>query len=113
MRVSTDPADPAYIDDRPRRVWLNDAEITGWIVADEFRRCVITEKGVLHGGVLIERLPSDAAEPAVEAVPESTAHLCGMFVSDKPAPAEAVTAAPVEVAQAKPAPIHHKHKKRR
>lgn len=61
MRVSTDPTDPAYIDDRPRRVWLNDREIIGWTVADEFRRCVITPDGVLNGAVLIERLPEVGA----------------------------------------------------
>lgn len=67
MRVSTDPTDPAYIDGRPRKVWLNDVEITGWIVADEFRRCVITEKGVMHGGVLIERFPvALEAEPVAD-----------------------------------------------
>jgi hypothetical protein len=110
MRVSTDPTDPAYIDDRPRKVWLNDALIEGWIIADEFRRCVITKAGVLNGGVLIERLDSDAAEPVIEEAPESTSHLCGMFVSmpDKPiVTVESVAVAPV--AQ----PVQRKNKKRR
>jgi hypothetical protein len=94
MRVSTDPTDAAYIDDRPRKAWLNDLEITGWIVADEFRRCVITAAGVMNGAVRIERLPSDAAEPVTEAAPESTSHLCGIFVSDKPVPVEAAPRQP-------------------
>jgi hypothetical protein len=64
MRVSTDPTDPAYIDERPRRAWVNDVLIEGWVIADEFRRCVITLDGKVHNGaVLIERLP-DAGEPA-------------------------------------------------
>lgn len=57
MRISTDHNDPAYIDDRPRRVWCNDVEIEGWTVADEFRRCVITPTKVHNGSVRIERLP--------------------------------------------------------
>lgn len=59
MRVSTDPADPAYIDARPRRAWCNDLLIEGWVVADEFRRYVITADGkVQNGAVLVERLPA-------------------------------------------------------
>lgn len=88
MRVSTDPTDPAYISDQPRRVWVNDREITGWTVADEFRRCVITPDGVLNGAVMIERLPSDAAEPVEAPAPEANNNLCGMFVAAPKAKAE-------------------------
>jgi hypothetical protein len=119
LRVSTDPNDPAYIDDRPRKVWLNDKEVAGWIVADEFRRCVIVRgveyqcieeetprrapDVVLHGAVLIERLPDDAADPVTEVAPESNSHLCGIFVSDKPAaPVEEPAAEPVAATYAPP-----------
>jgi hypothetical protein len=67
MRVSTDPNDPAYIDARPRKVWVNEQLIEGWTVADEFRRVVITPEKVHHGAVLIERLP-DAPVP-IEQLP--------------------------------------------
>lgn len=67
MRVSTDPTDPAYVDDRPRRAWCNDVEITDWTVADEFRRSVIDKAGKVHNGsVRVERLP-DVVEVVVEA----------------------------------------------
>ena len=62
MRVSTDPNDPAFIDARPRKVWVGERLIEGWTVADEFRRVVITPEKVHHGAVLIERLP-DAPKP--------------------------------------------------
>lgn len=108
MRVSTDPTDTAYIDDRPRRAWCNDVLIAGWTVADEFRRCVITPAEVHSGSVHIERLPAaevDAPVPVADApVPAS---LSGMFESDKPAPA---VVEPVKMAPAKPAA---KHKLRR
>jgi hypothetical protein len=102
MRVSTDPNDPAYIDDRPRRVWVNDREVIGWIVADEFRRCAITPSGVINGAVLIERLPDDAPEPVVEPQPIPINSLSGIFeyVPDTPKAAEAP--APVEA----PAPTY-------
>lgn len=101
MRVSTDPADPAYIDARPRKAWVNDRLIEGWTVADEFRRCVITADGKVHNGaVLIERLPDEGA-PVAE-VPAATPidiGFIGMFVNTpdaKPAPvAPAAHAAPV------------------
>lgn len=70
MRISTDPNDPAYVDERPRRVWCNDIEVAGWTVADEFRRCVITADGkVYHGSIRIERLQDgevEAETPAAE-----------------------------------------------
>jgi hypothetical protein len=85
MRISTDPTDPAYIDDRPRKVWLNEVEIVGWIVADEFRRCVITGKGVMNGGVLIERLPDEwqaiTGDGSGVALPPIDANFSGMLAS--------------------------------
>lgn len=120
MRASIDPNDPAYIDDRPRRVWLNDAEIPDWSVADEFRRCVIRKDGkVLNGSVLIERLPADKAEapaPAPSAAPISTG-FSGVFVPDTPAatPAPSPTATPAPPAAPHPARAGQGkiHKKRR
>lgn len=102
MRISTDPTDPAYIDERPRRVWVNNVEVLGWTVADEFRRCVITAAGVMNGAVLIERL----AEPGAEVVappPECSTSLAGMLVKveaapDTPAPTFAVPAVPLKAA---------------
>lgn len=103
MRVSTDPTDPAFIDARPRRVWCNNVEVLGWLVADEFRRCVITAAGVMNGAVLIERL----AEPGAEVVappPECSASLAGMLVKveeaapEVPAPTFAVPTVPVKAA---------------
>lgn len=67
MRVSLDPADPAY-DPTPRRVWCNDRECADWVTADEFRRVVTTSTKVLHGAVCIERVSKEHVEP-VEAVP--------------------------------------------
>lgn len=65
MRVTTDPTDKHYIGDRPRRVWCNGREVSGWTVADEFRRIVETPDGIIHGAVLIERLP-DVADPVAD-----------------------------------------------
>lgn len=79
MRISIDPTDPAFIDARPRRVWVNDAEVHGWIVADEFRRCAITATGIINGAVRIERLDEPGA-PAAEAPAEASTSLAGMFV---------------------------------
>jgi hypothetical protein len=105
MRVSTDPADPAYIDARPRKAWCNDVLIEGWTVADEFRRVVITPDKVHHGSVLVERLPAPGAEPAPEAPAMVDAGFSGMFVSvpdAKPAAVPAVPAVPLPALQ-KPA----------
>jgi hypothetical protein len=79
MRVSTDPADPAYIDARPRKAWCNDVLIEGWTVADEFRRVVITPEKVHHGSVLVERLPALLFTPpqAIENGAELTAEVLG------------------------------------
>lgn len=63
IRVSTDPQDPAYIDARPRKAWVNGVRIEGWTVADEFRRVVQTPAGNIHGAVSIERLPDEATAP--------------------------------------------------
>jgi hypothetical protein len=63
MRVSTDPNDPAYVDARPRKAWVNDVLIEGWTVADEFRRCVITPERVYNGSVRVERLPAVVDAP--------------------------------------------------
>jgi hypothetical protein len=107
MRISTDPTDPAYIDDRPRRVTVNDVEVTDWLIADEFRRSVVLKSGkVLNGCVGIERLADEGAAP-VEAVVDTpiATGFSGMFVSVQDAPAAATpapTAAPPK-----------KHKKRR
>jgi len=85
MRVSTDPNDPAYIDDRPRRVWCNDKLVEGWTVADEFRRVVVTPSKVYNGSVLVERLPTDPTAPAPVVEPQAPINtgFSGMFVSDK------------------------------
>jgi hypothetical protein len=74
MRISTDPKDPAYIDDRPRRVWCNDVEIDGWTVADEFRRVVITPQKVHNGSVRIERLESGEGGSPLQASPALPVH---------------------------------------
>lgn len=111
MRVSTDPTDPAYIDDRPRRVWLNDREIIGWTVADEFRRCVITPDGVLNGAVVIERLPEVGAA-VVESV-ECVSSLSGISVKAEglaPEPVSAASFAQPKVA-VKPAAMTAKKRK--
>jgi hypothetical protein len=114
MRVSTDPKDPAYIDDRPRKAWCNDVEIEGWTVADEFRRCVITPQKVHNGAVRIERLPDDytpnfvVVEKPVE--PPINAGFSGMFVPDAKPAAPAAKAAP---AAAKPKAKATKAKRRR
>jgi hypothetical protein len=112
MRVSTDPADPAYIDARPRRVWLNDREVLDWTVADEFRRCVVTAAGVLNGSVLIERLPEPGAPVIESAVAECVGGLSGVFVA-VPEPTEAPSFAPPVVVPvvAKPAKAAKKHKR--
>lgn len=101
MRVSTDPTDPAYIDDRPRKAWCNDRLIEGWVIADEFRRCVITADGKVHNGsVLIERLSDSEAEPEVQASASTAltdAGFTGMFVNMpdvSPVPMPAAVPAP-------------------
>jgi hypothetical protein len=113
LRVSTDPNDPAYVDDRPRRVKCNDVEITDWAVADEFRRCVIRKDGrVINGSVWIERL---AAEPEAEVqiasvTPITDAGFVGMFVNVpdvSPVPME-----PAKVEAPKPAPVKAKKRRR-
>jgi hypothetical protein len=75
MRISTDPKDPAFVDARPRRVWCNDVLIEGWIVADEFRRVVITPDKVHHGSVMIEQLPENGEPPS----PPPSAPISGSF----------------------------------
>jgi hypothetical protein len=114
MRVSTDPADPAFIDDRQRRVWLNDREVADWIVADEFRRCVVTAAGVMNGSVLIERLPEPGAAVVAEAPAECAGGLSGVFVAI-PEPTEAPSFAPAVVVPvvAKPPKAAKKHKRSR
>ena len=96
MRVSTDPKDPAFLDDRPRRAWCNDVEIEGWTVADEFRRCVVTPTKVHNGSVRIERLPDDYVPNFTVSPPEPPidSGFTVMFVSDKPAATPAPTPAP-------------------
>jgi hypothetical protein len=102
MRVSTDPADPAYIDARPRKAWCNDVLIEDWTVADEFRRVVITPDKVHHGSVLVERLPAPGAEPAPDAPAMVDAGFSGMFVHVPDAKPAAVPAVPLPALQ-KPA----------
>lgn len=112
MRISTDPSDPAFIDERPRRVWVNEKEIQGWITADEFRRCVVTAEGAIHGSVLIERLP-EPGTPVVEAPAECVGGLSGVFVKVEepaPAPSFAVPTVAVKPAAMK-APSRKKGKK--
>lgn len=112
MRVSTDPSDPAYVDDRPRRVWLNDREIDGWITADEFRRCVVTATGALHGSVLIERLPK-VGEPVVEPAPMVDIGLSGISVAAPNEPVPAPSFAPSGVVPIKPGRLAKKQKRGR
>lgn len=103
MRISTDPTDPAFVDARPRRVWVNEKEITGWVTADEFRRCVTTSDGVLNGSVLIERLPEPGA-PVVDDPVECASSLSGIMEkvpeehAADPAPSFAVPSVPVKAA---------------
>ncbi len=96
MRISTDPKDPAYIDDRPRKAWCNDVEIEGWTVADEFRRCVITPTKVHNGSVRIERLPDDYTPGFVlvdkPAEPPIHAGFSGVLVPAPDAPPQAAPA---------------------
>lgn len=97
MRVTRTPGDPNDIGERPCRVWCNEAEITDWTAADDFRRVVETPDGPRFGSVRIDVQPQEC-EPAEEAA----THLCGMFVPEpKPeAPAiEIIEAAP------EPAPV--------
>jgi hypothetical protein len=42
MRVTRIPGDHHDIGDKPCRVWCNEVEILEWIVADDFRRVVIS-----------------------------------------------------------------------
>ena len=102
MRISTDPTDPAYIDDRPRKAWCNDVAIEGWHTADEFRRVVITPERVHNGAVLIERLRDESAAPEPADAPLANAGLGGMFehVHDpKPSVAEPATVTPAPKAK--------------
>ena len=93
MRISTDPTDPAYIDERPRKAWCNDVEIAGWHTADEFRRVVITPERVHNGAVLIERLRDESAQPEPADAPLANAGFGGMFVHvPDPKPATPVQA---------------------
>jgi hypothetical protein len=101
MRVSKDPADPAFDPHHEhRRVWCKDQEVLSWFTADEFRRSVVLQGGqVLNGGVLIERLPQDAppaptAPPVESPVDAGFAGAGLVYVSDRPTPAP--SAAPVE-----------------
>lgn len=112
MRVSTDPTDPAYVDERPRRVWCNDVEILGWTVADEFRRCVITPDKVHNGAVRIERLPDDYVPNFTLAPPPPPINsgFAGMLVS---VPDVKPAAQPVEPAATAAAPAPKKTAKRR
>lgn len=102
MRISTDPKDHAFLDDRPRRVWCNDVEIEGWTVADEFRRVVITPTKVHNGSVRIERLSDDYTPNFTVSPPEPPIHagFTGMFVNEPP-PTPAPTVAPVPVKKPK------------
>ncbi len=102
MRISTDPTDPAYIDDRPRRVWVNDSEVLGWITADEFRRCVVAVDGVKHGSVMIERL-LPVGEVAAEPPPVCNTGLVGVFVKIEE-PEAMPSFAPAAVVPVKPVP---------
>lgn len=107
MRVSIDPSDPCC-DERPRRVWVNEVEIGGWISADEFRRCVVTATGVVYGAVRIEQLGEPGA-PVVETPIEASSSLAGMLVpvpksepvvevAEVPVPTFAVPMVPVTAA---------------
>lgn len=98
MRVSTDPNDPAYVDDRPRKVWHRGVEVEDWVVADEFRRVIQTSDGrVINGDVRVERLPG-VGEPVVEVAPSAPIDtgFIGMF---EPVPTPAPTAARSATAQ--------------
>lgn len=92
MRVTRIPGDHNNIGDRPCRVFCNEVEVTGWTVADDFRRVVETPGKVHHGAVRID-LTVDAA-PATAIEPSG---LHGVFVHVPDAP-------PVVEAPAEPAP---------
>jgi hypothetical protein len=62
MRVTRIPGDPHDIGDRPCRVWVNDIEILDWIVADDFRRSVISS------GVKYQFLESEESKQAPDVV---------------------------------------------
>lgn len=95
MRVTRIPGDHNNIGDKPCRVYLNEVEVTDWIVADDFRRVVETPSGAKFGSVRIDMAPESSA---VE--PEVATHLCGVFVA-VPKPA----ASAIEVVEAaEPAP---------
>lgn len=95
MRVTRIPGDIHSIGDLQCRVYLNEAEITDWTVADDFRRVVETPDGARFGSVRIDLAPQ-ASEPAGEAA----THLCGMFVPEPKPEAPAI-----EIVEAEPEPV--------
>jgi hypothetical protein len=99
MRVSTDPQDAAY-DPRPRRVWRNDVEVTGWTVADEFRRVVIVDGQPQFGSIRIERLESGEGGNPLQATPTAPVNtgFVGVMVHTPDPKPEAPAGAPVEAA---------------
>jgi len=103
MRVTRIPGDHNDIGDKPCRVHLNEAEITDWTVADDFRRVVETPAGARFGAVRIDMQP-DAGQSAEEVA----THLCGVFVADpKPAaPAIEVIEVPAPTPAPAPAPTY-------
>lgn len=106
MRVSTDPQDAAY-DPRPRRVWCNDAEVTGWSVADEFRRVVIVDGKARFGSIRIERIESGEGGNPLEATPTAPVNtgFVGVMVHT-PDPKPDAPAAPQEPSETKePSPM--------
>lgn len=126
MRVTRIPGDQYDIGDRPCRVWVNDMEVTDWIVADDFRRCVIspgidyqvidederkrTPDVVHNGSVRIDMvkgvsIPDGAVVTIAEEAPTSEG-LQGLFVKVPEEPVEVPApsyAAPVVKVTPKPA----------
>jgi hypothetical protein len=93
MRVTRTPGDANEIGDRPCRVYLNQAEILDWTVADDFRRTVETPDGVRFGSVRIDM------QPQASAPEEAVTHLGGVFVAEPEPEAPAI-----EIVEAEPEP---------